>query len=187
MNITGFNPTQGGDGTSVTITLANMPADASRANTLVVLSGSQSVNVDSVDAAAGTIEITIGPTSQTGDFGVIVNSPSQGPQYDTSAEVFTVPTPSGRPRITSAPPAALRNTTVILSGFDLTGAELVRVGSVTILNIQVTANRIQFTLPSAVPLGPARVSARYAEWGMVDAPRMMTVVSGPATENEVTA
>lgn len=177
MEITGFNPTSGREGTPVTISLTDMPADSAVDNTTVLLSGSTSVNVTSVDPQAGTVSVTIASNAQSGEFAVVVNS--GGEWFDAqSAEIFDVDVPVGEPRITNLiPTTAAVNTQITLMGQNLTGAQFVRVGSVVVTSIQVSSSSIRFMLPSTVQPGTQRISARYQEYGTVNCPRILTVVA----------
>lgn len=184
MNITGFNPTRGGDQTSVTISLTDMPADSEVGNTIVMLSGSPSVTVDEVDPTAGTVTVTIESNAQSGDFVVVVNSVS-GYADAMSAQIFDVPGAAGEPRITGLIPATTTaNSQITLNGQNLTGARFVRVGSATVMSLSVSANAIRFRLPSTVQQGTYRISANYQEYGTVNCPRQLTVVVVGAEESD---
>lgn len=178
MEITGFNPTSGGEGTPVTISLTGMPADAQVNNTIVLLSGDSSVDVISVDPAAGTVGVTIASNAQSGEFAIVVNS--GGDYVDAqSAGTFDVHVPVGQPRITSLIPttATANAQEFTLGGQNLTGAQFVRVGNTTVMSIRVSSNSIRFTLPATVQPGTQRINARYQEFGTVNCPRMLTVVA----------
>jgi hypothetical protein len=177
MNITGFNPTSGGDQTPVTIQLTGMPADSAVENTTVMLSGSASVSVNAVDPTAGTVDVTIESNAQSGEFVVLVNSVA-GYADAQSAQTFDVQGAAGEPRITGLiPTPTTANSQVTLNGQNLTGARFVRVGSATVMSLSVSANAIRFRLPATVQPGTYRVTVNYEQYGTVNCPRQLTVAA----------
>jgi hypothetical protein len=182
MQITNFDPASGDIGTQVTLSLTEMPADASADNTVVQLSGVPTVDVQSVNVAqdkSGTIAATIGENSQSGDFSVVVLS-QNGAVDAQSAQVFTVKQPAGQPRITKASPAKV---VAGQSQLTLTGTGLDEISYVVIGSVQVSAlsysgsTQIRFLVPSAVAAGPQRVYGISTQYGQVRAPLAVTVAA----------
>ena len=180
MQIDGFNPTNGPVGTDVTLSLTDMPADASDGNTVVFLSGSPTVKVNSVNVnsdGSGTMEVAIEVNSQSGDFSVVVDS-QEGYISAQSGAIFVVGVPATEPQITNMTPrtAVAGQTQVTLSGTNLGEIQYVNVGSVRVMNIQhPTDNMIRFTVPSVAQSGQQRVTGQSQEYGRVNCPYMLTV------------
>lgn len=181
MNITGFNPNQGGPNTQVTINLTEMPADAVRDNTFALLSG-DSVDVVSVTVnpnGSGTVTASIEENSQSGEFVVMVQS-AQGLADAQSAGVFTVNRPAGEPIFQNMNPRQGMPgiTQVTLSGQNLNEVQFVRVGNTAVMNIQHTGNTmIRFTIPASAQAGSVRVSGNSQEYGRVNVPFMLNIVA----------
>jgi hypothetical protein len=181
VNITGFNPTTGDDGTQVTLSLTGMPPDADDGNTSVVLSGDSTVTVDDVTVAAngdGTIDATLEANSQSGEFAVIINSPSQGWVTAQSAGIFTVNAPAGEPLITNMNPrtAIAGQTPLTLTGQNLNEIQYARIGNVAVMAIQhPTDTMIRLMVPASTQSGQQRVSGQSQQYGRVNCPYMLTV------------
>jgi hypothetical protein len=158
-----------------------MPTDADDGNTSVFLSGDATVTVNSVtvdNAGNGTVDLTIEDNAQSGDFVVIVNSPSQGWQNAQSAAIFTVAVPAHEPQITNLNPrqATAGQTQITLSGQNLDEIGYVRIGNTTIMNIQhIGTTMIRLTVPVSVQTGQQRVYGQSQQYGRVNCPYMLTV------------
>ncbi|HEX8094398.1 IPT/TIG domain-containing protein [Jatrophihabitans sp.] len=181
MNITSFTPTSGPADTVVTLSLTDMPPDASTDNTVVILSGSPMVTVETVTVGAdgsGTIEVTIEMNAQSGDFGVLVSS-QQGYATAQSASIFTVDLPANQPQITNMTPrtAVAGQTQIMLSGVNLDEIQYVRVGNTAVMTIQhaTPSTMIRFMVPSTAQSGQQRVYGQSQEYGRVNSPYMLTV------------
>ncbi|MFV5997794.1 hypothetical protein ACNPQM_36790 [Streptomyces sp. NPDC056231] len=176
MQITGFNPTNGPVDTRVTLSLTDIPSDASINNTTVLLSGSPTVDVTAVDTRAGTINVTILANSQSGDFEVTVQSPT-GPVSAQSATIFTVNATPGAAQITGMQPrTAIRGQTPLtLSGQNLNQIKYVRIGNVNVLNVtHLDSEMVRVTVPVAVQLGQQRVTGQTQD-RQVNCPYTLTV------------
>jgi len=179
VHITDFNPTSGPVETRVSLSLTDMPADASIDNTTVLLSGSPSVNVTAVEATngTGTIDVTIESNSQSGDFGVAVQS-RQGSASAQSSTIFTVNAAPGEPQIRNMTPrtAVAGRTLLTLTGQNLDQIQYLRIGNVNVMSLQhLSPEMVRAMVPAAVQSGQQRVSGQSQEYGRVNCPYMLTV------------
>jgi hypothetical protein len=181
MDISGFNPNRGPAGTAVTIQLEDAPPDATVNNTVVLISGDPQFIVNTVNVGAdgsGTISGSIDDNAQSGDFGVLVDSPAQGQVGAQSAAVFTVTVPPGQPRFTTLNPrtANAGQSNIMLMGSNLDQVQSLRVGNLQVTVFQRTGTtQFRFTIPMAVQPGPQRVYGQSLEFGRVNCPVMLTV------------
>ncbi|MFB6985227.1 IPT/TIG domain-containing protein [Streptomyces sp. NPDC056178] len=176
VQITGFNPTNGPIDTRVTLSLTEMPSDASVSNTTVLLSGSPTVNVTAVDVRGGTIDVTILANSQSGDFEVTVQR-QPVPVSAQSSTIFTVDAAPGVTQITGMQPRTVvrGQTPLTLSGQNLNQIKYLRIGSVNVLNLQhLNSEMVRVTVPAAVQTGQQRVSGQTQD-RQVNCPFMLTV------------
>ncbi|WP_326793545.1 IPT/TIG domain-containing protein (plasmid) [Streptomyces sp. NBC_00841] len=176
VQITGFNPTNGPVDTRVTLSLTDMPSDASINNTTVLLSGSPTVDVTAVDTRGSTINVTILANSQSGDFEVTVQSPT-GPVSAQSSTVFTVNATPGAAQITGMQPrtAVRGQTPLTLTGQNLNQIKYLRIGNVNVLSLQhLNSEMVRVTVPAAVQPGQQRVTGQTQD-RQVNCPYMLTV------------
>ncbi|WP_165983870.1 IPT/TIG domain-containing protein [Streptomyces sp. YIM 98790] len=180
MEITSFDPTSGSVNTAVTLSLSDMPSDSASDNTSVYLNGLSTVTVNTVDPQAGTVGITIGPNSQSGEFVVVVQSPSQGTVSAQSADNFTVGAQPEEPQIESMRPNPVSvSQQLALTGRNLQSVKSVFIGVTRIYNIQVSSTMIRLTVPGSVQAGKKyRVAGQTDKYGKVYAPGMLSVTSG---------
>ncbi|WP_406481643.1 IPT/TIG domain-containing protein [Streptomyces sp. NBC_01615] len=177
MQITDFKPPSGPVETKVSLSLTDMPSDASIENTTVLLSGSPSANVTAVEATNGTIEVTIETNAQSGEFGVTVRS-GQGPASAQSSTVFTVDASPGEPQIRNMTPrtAVAGRTLLTLTGQHLDQIQYLRIGNVNVMSLQhPSPETIRAMVPTAVQSGQQRVTGQSQEYGRVNCPYMLTV------------
>ncbi len=175
VQITDFKPPNGPVETKVSLSLTDMPSDASIENTMVLLSGSPSANVTAV--TNGTIEVTIETNAQSGEFGVTVRS-GQGPASAQSSTIFTVDAAPGKPQIRNMTPrtAAAGRTLLTLAGQHLDQIQYLRIGNVNVMSLQhPSPETIRAMVPTAVQSGQQRVTGQSQEYGRVNCPYMLTV------------
>lgn len=180
MEITAFAPDHGPAQTQVTLTLTDMPADATAMNTLVCLGGTQMGGTPIVNPTGGTIRITVDGNGQSGDFAVLIMSDADGQVGAQSAEIFRFERPEAEPDITSVLPNPARvGSQVTITGANLGEVQFVRIGNVSVTAIQHAGGgtRINFRLPQMAP-GSYRVYGNSRNYGNIAAPRMLAVVGG---------
>lgn len=176
MDITGFAPTHGPADTEVTLTLTQMPMDATAENTNVFLGGSPVLSIGEVQVnqgGSGTIAVTVGENDQSGEFLVMI-----GQTTAQSAATFTLDQPEGRPQITSMLPTVATHgqTRVTLRGQNLDQVDYVYVGNVTVMALQHVGNTVvSFLVPITAKVGNQRVVAHSPEYGRTNAASMLTV------------
>ncbi|WP_327248871.1 IPT/TIG domain-containing protein [Streptomyces sp. NBC_01320] len=176
MQITGFNPTNGPVDTRVTLSLTDMPSDASISNTTVLLSGSPTVNVTAVDTRGGTIDVTILANSQSGDFEVTVQK-QPVPVTAQSSTIFTVNAAPGAAQITGMQPRTVvrGETPLTLSGQNLDQIKYLRIGVVNVLSLtHLNSEMVRVTVPAAVQPGQQRVTGQTQD-RQVNCPFILTV------------
>ncbi|MFB6781561.1 IPT/TIG domain-containing protein [Streptomyces sp. NPDC056352] len=176
MQITGFNPTNGPVDTRVTLSLTDMPSDASISNTTVLLSGSPTVNVTAVDTRGGTIDVTILANSQSGDFEVTVQK-QPVPVTAQSSTIFTVNAAPGAAQITGMQPRTVvrGETPLTLSGQNLDQIRYLRIGVVNVLSLtHLNSEMVRVTVPAAVQPGQQRVTGQTQD-RQVNCPFILTV------------
>ncbi|MEU1789612.1 IPT/TIG domain-containing protein [Streptomyces sparsogenes] len=179
MQIRDFNPASGDVETRVSLSLVDVPSDATTGNTTVFLSGSPTVDVVAVEAAngIGRIDVIIEANSQSGDFGVTVES-RQGFVSAQSSTIFTVVPGPEEPQIRNVTPrtAIAGRTLLTLTGRNLDQIQYLRIGSVNVVSLQhPSPEMVRVMVPSAVQAGQQRVIGQSQEYGRVNCPFMLTV------------
>ncbi len=166
LSIDGFNPTSGGAGTAVTISLRGLADGYASHNTRVYL-GNEALHHVTINAGAGTIVVTIDDMARSGNFRV-----EGGNQQDsaTSGGEFTVTGgDEAAPVITSITnqssgmysAAFSPNDTAVVNGRNLDAVTAVSVGGMKCPMFGGATNtRLTFRVPMA-PGGQLYVSVTY--------------------------
>ncbi|MER6323888.1 hypothetical protein [Streptomyces coelicoflavus] len=186
MNITHFTPERGPVNTSVTLALTGLPDDATTDNTTVHLNGLSTLAVTGVDPRAGSVTVTVGVNSHSGDFTVLVHSPGQGPVTAQGTGHFDVTVPDDEPKIDTMRPDPVRAPgTLSLTGRNLHAVKSVFIGTTRVYGIQTGSTTVRLTVPSSVRSGSYRVAGQTDAYGTVYAPGMLRVTAAAAEQEGV--
>jgi hypothetical protein len=170
MEVTGFNPTSGGVGAAVTVSLSNVPQGTEVANTKVELRYGGGLDVTEVSrnvSGDGFVTGTVSEGSRSGAFIVSVDL-ATGSQTAESTDEFTVTEePNAEPQFTSLRPRSVQlgqPTLVTLTGSNLESVTMLRIGtmSVNVLTHTDTTITANVTVNGVARNQSLRISAMYA-------------------------